>query len=252
MKKMVGITFFVIMLTMGALVGGMYLGANSLIDPALTGLSRTVASLQPDAQVRLSAHVTELRDLREAGRLHIPAAMLLTGLVMVLILSPFLRKFARSREVLQAKPQERRAAATGSKQASPEVDSRSLAQAGACRMMALLQSRGRFIDFLQEDIAGYPDAQIGAAVRNIHEDCRNALDEYVTLAPLLMEKEGETVEISKGYDPSEIRLTGHVTGKAPFRGTLQHPGWKVTEIRIPDLSQGQKSTIIAPAEVEIE
>jgi hypothetical protein len=58
--------------------------------------------------------------------------------------------------------------------------------------------------------------------------------------------------VLKGYDPSEIRLTGHVTGKAPFKGTLQHPGWKVTQIQVPDQPQGQKHTIIAPAEVEID
>ena len=39
----------------------------------------------------------------------------------------------------------------------------------AVQMLALLQRDGRLIDFLAENISPYPDVQLGAAVRNIHE-----------------------------------------------------------------------------------
>ena len=42
----------------------------------------------------------------------------------------------------------------------------------AVQMLALLQRDGRLIDFLAENISAYPDAQLGAAVRTIHETCR--------------------------------------------------------------------------------
>ena len=38
----------------------------------------------------------------------------------------------------------------------------------AVQMLALLQRDGRLIDFFKEDIAQYQDAQIGAAVRELH------------------------------------------------------------------------------------
>ena len=55
----------------------------------------------------------------------------------------------------------------------------------AVQMLALLQRDGRLIDFLSENISAYPDAQLGAAVRTIHETCRQALGQYVELEPVL-------------------------------------------------------------------
>src|ERR1700748_3542882 len=51
----------------------------------------------------------------------------------------------------------------------------------AVQMLALLQRDGRLIDFLAENISGYPDVQLGAAVRTIHEGCRKVLEHYVKL-----------------------------------------------------------------------
>src|SRR5262245_43911387 len=42
----------------------------------------------------------------------------------------------------------------------------------AVQMLALLQRDGRLVDFIAEDLAPYQDAQIGAAVRDVHESCR--------------------------------------------------------------------------------
>jgi hypothetical protein len=52
-----------------------------------------------------------------------------------------------------------------------------------------------------------------------------------------------------GFDPSAIRLTGNVTGEPPFKGTLQHHGWRVKEIKLGPVPEGQDEFVLAQAEV---
>jgi hypothetical protein len=119
------------------------------------------------------------------------------------------------------------------------------------RFLALLQREGRLVDFLLEDIQAYPDAQIGAAVRDIHRQCQAALKEHLVLEPVLPEAEGANVQVPAGFDPSAIRLTGNVTGEPPFRGSLQHHGWRAKEIRLAPPPEGQDEMVLMPAEVEL-
>jgi hypothetical protein len=119
------------------------------------------------------------------------------------------------------------------------------------RLLAVLQREGRLLDFLLEDIQSYSEAQIGAAVRDIHRQCRVALKEHLDLQPVLSQQEGSTVEIPSGFDPSAVRLTGNVTGQPPFRGTLQHHGWRVKEIKLAPPPEGQDEFVLMPAEVEL-
>jgi Domain of unknown function (DUF2760) len=119
------------------------------------------------------------------------------------------------------------------------------------RLLALLQREGRLLDFLMEDIQAYPDAQIGAAVRDIHRQCHAAVKEHLDLQPVLPQPEGATVEIAGGFDPSAIRLTGNVTGQPPFRGTLQHHGWRVKQINLTPPPEGQDEFVLMPAEVDL-
>ena len=122
----------------------------------------------------------------------------------------------------------------------------------AVQMLAALQREGRLIDFLQEDLSSYEDSQIGAAVRNIHTGCKEALKEHMEIGPVLVEKEGAAVTIPPGFDARAIRLTGNVTGNPPFRGILRHRGWQAEHIRLPQSGEQKKQWILAPAEVEIE
>jgi hypothetical protein len=117
-------------------------------------------------------------------------------------------------------------------------------------MLAILQRKGRLIDFLQENLSGYDDAQIGAAVRTIHAGCREALLEHVTLEPIYSENEGSQVTVDAGFDANAVRLVGNVTGEPPFRGTLVHRGWRVAKLALPRQTS-DKEKVIAPAEVEI-
>ncbi len=123
--------------------------------------------------------------------------------------------------------------------------------AAPIRALALLQREGRLLDFLLENIQDYPDAQVGAAVRDIHRKCQLALKEHLVLEPVLPQAEGATVEVASGFDPSAVRLTGNVTGQPPFKGTLQHHGWRVKEIRMTAPPEGQDEFVLMPAEVEL-
>ena len=114
------------------------------------------------------------------------------------------------------------------KEASPEA---------ALQLLGLLQRGARFVDFVEEDIAGYSDADIGAAARLVHEGCRTTLREHFTIRPVRQEPEGSRVTLADGFDATAIRLTGNVVGKPPFNGTISHRGWRVEDVRLPMLDK---------------
>ena len=121
----------------------------------------------------------------------------------------------------------------------------------AIQLLAILQRDGRLVDFLLEPIDGYSDAQIGAAVRDIHKGCRKTLEEYLRIEPVRAEHEESAIEVPAGFDPSAIRLVGNVAGQPPFRGTLRHRGWRTREVKLPAMPTAADPSVIAPAEVEI-
>ena len=118
-------------------------------------------------------------------------------------------------------------------------------------LFSLMQREGRLMDFLNEDLDGYDDAQIGSAVRSIHAGCRQLVQEYLNPEPVMDRHEGAVVEIPVDFDPGIIKLTGNVVGEPPFNGILRHKGWQVGKMKLPTLSGSQNAEIIAPAEVEI-
>ena len=121
----------------------------------------------------------------------------------------------------------------------------------AIQMLALLQRDGRLIDFLAENISAYPDTQLGAAVRTIHDTCRQVLDRYVKLEPILDSEEDQPVTVQAGLDPAAIKLIGNVAGEPPVRGMLRHKGWRVKEVNLPPWPQATGRMVVAPAEVEL-
>ncbi|MGI5844865.1 MAG: DUF2760 domain-containing protein [Candidatus Xenobium sp.] len=123
----------------------------------------------------------------------------------------------------------------------------------AVQILGLLQREGRLVDFLQEDLEGASDAQLGAVVRTtVYEGCRRAFKEYLDLVPVLDSSEGETVTVESGFDASAIRLIGRVEGDPPFQGVLRHPGWRLKTARLPVPPEGSDDSVISPAEVEIQ
>lgn len=121
----------------------------------------------------------------------------------------------------------------------------------ALQLLAILQREGRFIDFLEEDVSSFPDADVGAAARVVHEGCARALKSIVELRPVRDEEEGAPIELPEGYDAAENRVTGNVKGEPPFRGKLAHHGWRAANVRMPKVTAHHDATIVAPAEIEL-
>jgi len=118
-------------------------------------------------------------------------------------------------------------------------------------LLSVLQREGRLIDFFSEDLKMYEDAQIGAAVRSIQDNCKNTLKKYLNPKAVIDQNEGDPITVSADFDPNTIKLTGNVTGEPPFQGTLRHKGWRASRLELPTLSTVKDPSIIAPAEVEI-
>lgn len=121
----------------------------------------------------------------------------------------------------------------------------------ALLLIGLFQKEGRFVDFLQEDIKGYSDQEVGAAARVVHQGCQKVMRDYVSIAPVRDEPEGSRVTLAPGFDAAATRPTGNVVGDPPFTGTLAHRGWRVVEIRLPRIVSGHDPRILAAAEVEL-
>ena len=120
----------------------------------------------------------------------------------------------------------------------------------ATQLLAILQRDGRLVDFLMEDLAAYSNDQVGVAVRDVHRGCRQALDKYATLTPVLEDAEGHTVTVAAGSDAARIKVIGNAAGPPPFRGVLRHRGWEASRLELPPLPASGR-TVIAPAEVEV-
>jgi len=124
---------------------------------------------------------------------------------------------------------------------------------GAVEILSILQRDSRLVDFLMEDISAYDDDQVGAAVRSLHDHCRDSLVRYLRLAPVIDAVEGTQVKVT-GL-PAEnraqlVKFVGNVPAQPPGGGTLRHKGWRVEKAELPVPQHG--ATVVAPAEIEIE
>jgi len=105
---------------------------------------------------------------------------------------------------------------------APPAPAAARADAEIVSFLAVLQEKGRLVDFLMDNINPYNDAQVGAAARVVHAD--------------------------------EYRLVGKIAGQAPFSGVLVHRGWKTDMVKLPQLLPSAPGQLpaIAPAEVELK
>ncbi|MCP5019459.1 MAG: DUF2760 domain-containing protein [Ketobacter sp.] len=138
-----------------------------------------------------------------------------------------------------------------SPQPEPQPTLKSKDPESALQLLGLLQQEARFIDFLNEDLTGFSDAEIGAVSRVVHEGSKKLLDQYFVLEPVRSEDEESRVTLEAGFNPAENRVTGNVVGEPPFNGVLVHRGWRALKSELPKLAQGHDPRIIAPAEVEL-
>ena len=123
--------------------------------------------------------------------------------------------------------------------------------------LGLMQQKGRLLDFLMDDVSKYPDAQVGAAARVVHQGCSAVLRDYFEIKPVAQNAEGSSLTLNKDYDAHSYRLLGRVIGEPPFTGRLLHRGWLTTSVKLPEQRtpasavSGAPERVIAPAEVEL-
>ena len=123
----------------------------------------------------------------------------------------------------------------------------------AITLLATLQREARFVDIVKEPLADYSDAQVGAAARDVLRDCGAVLDRLFDVQPIVDKEEGADVDLPAGFDAGRFRVTGNVTGEAPYTGPLVHHGWEAKRCALPQWS-GSKDAgfVVAPAELEVK
>ena len=135
------------------------------------------------------------------------------------------------------------------KPAEPAADSLD----GAVGLLGILQRDSRLVDFLMEDVSGYDDEQVGAAVRSVHDQCRDSLLRYVSLTPVIDAVEGAYTSVA-ALPAAErswmVKFIGNVPATPPQGGTLRHKGWRVDKTTLPLPRHGAR--VVAPAEIEVE
>jgi hypothetical protein len=134
---------------------------------------------------------------------------------------------------------------------APEPPDEKTAEAEIVAFFALLQEKGRLVDFLMEDLASYEDAEIGAAARVVHEGCKQVLQEHFKIHPISVAEEGSQITVPAGFAADDYRLVGKLSGDPPFTGKLVHKGWKTDTVKLPRLVDARRLPAIAPAEVEL-
>ena len=129
------------------------------------------------------------------------------------------------------------------------VGSEPSASTGALQLLSLLQREGRFVDFVQQDVTGFGDADVGAAARVVHEGCRRALRSHARVVSVRSESEGSSIVLDSASP--DVKLVGNVAGAAPYRGVLRHRGWRVEELTLPTLLGAHDPKLVAAAELEL-
>jgi hypothetical protein len=120
---------------------------------------------------------------------------------------------------------------------------------GALQLLSLLQREGRLLDFVEQEVTGFSDAEIAAAARVVHEGCRRALHAHGRVVSVRSEPEGAQLTLERARE--DVKLVGNVAGSAPFRGVLRHRGWRVEDLTLPTLLGGRDASLVAQAELEL-
>lgn len=125
----------------------------------------------------------------------------------------------------------------------------------AVTALSLLQERGRFLDFFMEDIAGYSDADVGAAARLVHQGSSKVLTEFFHIIPLHKESEGSHLTLQKQDPLQAFRLLGKGFESFPVNVKIVHRGWGTENLNLPKRTtapvQLDGKFVISPVEVEL-
>jgi hypothetical protein len=153
---------------------------------------------------------------------------------------------AAAQPTIEQQPPVQQKPAAEKKPARPE-------RSEAVSLLAALQREARFVDFIQEPIDAFSDAQVGAAVREIHRGCGEVIQRMFAPSAIVEQEEGSSVEVS---DPAsgKFRLVGNVAQQqsGSITGQLAHHGWQTTKCEVPQWTGGQDGiTVIAAAEIQV-
>jgi len=144
------------------------------------------------------------------------------------------------------------APAEESPSAVPPAIVKNQAETEIVAFLGAFQEKGRFVDFLMDDIAAYGDAQVGAAARVVHQGCQSVLKDHFKIVPVSEDKEGAMIEVPSGASKSDYRLSGRIEGEGPFAGKLVHKGWRTEMVKLPRIAADEERLpAIAAAQVEI-
>jgi hypothetical protein len=217
----------------------------------LKSLSARIALAEQaqDVAGRLDAMAQWVTGLQQAfWPIFVPASILFFGLLGLLVWLIARRQlFKAGLSAVTRRPVKQPVPPVG----KPSEDHHNLDQRRFLHLLTVLQREGRMLDFFYENLGDYTDAQIGMAVRSIHESCRKVIEKYLAPQAVLRENEGDEITVEEGFDASALKLTGNVIGAPPFKGTVRHRGWKVRKLELPTLSGKPDPDIIAPAEIEV-
>lgn len=252
---------FIVNLVLGCLMGaGLWFAARTVFAAASPADILEVISREPDLQAwaRKASPVLDLVQTWFYPAL--AGLMLLMTLIQWLVLRGGFKRVIRKSGIADAfgktaKPSpEKKTEKQGDEKPRREPAGREQREESKryyLHLISVLQRQGRLMDFFHEDLSAYQDAQIGAAVRSIHENCAGAVKKTIAPAVVIDKPEGQEITVPAGFDPAAIKLTGNVTGDPPFTGVLRHRGWRAGRLELPVLSATGDALIIAPAEVEI-
>jgi len=89
----------------------------------------------------------------------------------------------------------------------------------ALQLLGLLQREARFVDFVQEDVAAYSDADIGAAARVVHEGCCKVLGEHFSIEPVVPNPKAAASPWPKASTPAPCASPARWSASRPSPAT---------------------------------
>ena len=132
---------------------------------------------------------------------------------------------------------------------------RNQAEAEVISFLALLQEKGRLVDFLMDDIAAYGDAQVGAAARVVHAGMQGRLAGALQNSP----GPGRERGINRESRRRDTRPTNTVSSARSVGKRLSRERWSIAAGRPRPWSchafygsSADRLPAIAPAEVELQ
>ncbi|RJP86104.1 MAG: DUF2760 domain-containing protein [Desulfobacteraceae bacterium] len=258
-RRLLGWTFFV-MLVIALFFGAAGILAWHVVTSALPLQLLEAVSAQSEALKSGLDQVLPVTVLIKSFYIPMVAGVFIVFwlLLWVVLRSSIVRLLRKSgvggQTVALSGKKDNKAATSPDSKAAPLIDKKEMMETNKrfyLHMLTVLQREGRLIDFFAEDLTGYEDAQIGAAVRSIQDNCKSTLKKHLNPKAVMEQNEGDEIVVPADFDTNAVKLTGNVSGEPPFRGVLRHKGWRASKLELPTLSAARDSQIIAPAEVEI-